>query len=136
MRHDLVEVLKDPLQFAAQRGRHMIEDPLSIPTKTINYAKYDVPRLLNSLVDALGWDHSVLERVMARVMSVPASRLLRSRRVTFLAAHDEALGRPRLVRGTVPEPDPRAVAARRRAVPHGRDHGRRAELISENPASR
>jgi hypothetical protein len=104
MRHDLVEVLKDPLQFAAQRGRHMISDPLSIPTKTINYAKYDVPRLLNSLVEALGWDHSVLERVMAKLMSVPASRLLRSRRVTFLAAHDEALGRPRLVRGTYQSP--------------------------------
>jgi hypothetical protein len=104
MRHDLVEVLKDPLQFAAQRGRHMIEDPLSIPTKTINYAKYDVPRLLNSLVDALGWDHSVLERVMAKLMSLPASRLLRSRRVTFLAAHDEGLGRPRLVRGTYQSP--------------------------------
>ena len=43
MRHDLVEVLKDPLKFAAQRGRHMIDDPLSIPTKTINYAKYDLP---------------------------------------------------------------------------------------------
>jgi hypothetical protein len=104
MRHDLVEVLKDPLQFAAQRGRHMIEDPLSIPTKTINYAKYDVPRLLNSLVEALGWDHSVVERVMAKLMSVPASRLLRSRRVTFLAAHDEAFGRPRLVRGTYQSP--------------------------------
>jgi hypothetical protein len=104
MRHDLVEVLKNPLQFAKQRGRHMIEDPLSIPTKTINYAKYDVPRPLNSLVEALGWDHSVLERVMARLMSVPASRLLRSRRVTFLAAHDKALGRPRLVRGTYQSP--------------------------------
>ena len=104
MRHDLVEVLKDPLRFAAQRGRHMIDDPFSIPTKTINYAKYDVPRLLNSLVDALGWDHSVLERVMAKLMSVPASRLLRSRRVTFLAAQDEALGRPRLVRGQYQSP--------------------------------
>ena len=47
MRHDLVEVLKDPLKFAAQRGRHMIDDPLAIPTKTLNYAKYDFPRLLN-----------------------------------------------------------------------------------------
>lgn len=104
MRHDLVDVLKDPLKFAAQRGRHMIDDPLSIPTKTINYAKYDFPRLLNSLVEALRWDHSVFERVMANVMAVPARRLLRSRRVTFLAAHDETLGRPRLVRGQYQSP--------------------------------
>jgi hypothetical protein len=104
MRHDLVEVLKDPLKFAAQRGRHMIDDPLSIPTKTINYAKYDVPRLLNSVMEALRWDHSVFERAMAKLMSVPARRLLRSRRVTFLAAHDDALGRPRLVRGQYQSP--------------------------------
>jgi hypothetical protein len=104
MRHDLVEVLKDPLKFAAQRGRHMIDDPFAIPTKTLNYAKYDFPRLLNSLVEALRWDHSVFERAMAKLMAVPAQRLLRSRRVTFLAAHDEALGRPRLVRGQYQSP--------------------------------
>jgi len=49
----------------------MIDDPLSIPMKTINYAKYDLPRLLNSLVEALHWDHSVFERVMAKAMAVP-----------------------------------------------------------------
>lgn len=104
MRHDLVEVLKDPLKFAAQRGRHMIDDPLAIPTKTLNYAKYDFPRLINSLMEALRWDHSVLERAVAKLMAVPARRLLRSRRVTFLAAHDEASGRPLLVRGTYQSP--------------------------------
>jgi hypothetical protein len=104
MRHDLVEVLKDPLKFAAQRGRHMIDDPLAIPSKTLNYAKYDVPRLLNSLMEALRWDQSVLERAMAKLMSVPASRLLRSRRVTFLASHDEAAGRATLVRGQYQSP--------------------------------
>ncbi len=104
MRHDLVEVLKDPLKFAAQRGRHMIDDPLSIPSKTINYAKYDLPRLLNSLLDALHWDRSLVERTVAKLMAVPAQRLLRSRRVTFLASHDEACGRARLLRGTYQSP--------------------------------
>jgi hypothetical protein len=104
MRHDLVEVLKDPLKFAAQRGRHMIDDPLSIPTKTLNYAKYDFPRLLNSVMEALHWDRSALERTMAKLMSVPARRLLRSRRVTFLATRDETSGRTRLVRGTYQSP--------------------------------
>jgi hypothetical protein len=104
MRHDLVEVLKDPLKYAVQRGRHMIDDPLAIPSKTLNYAKYDVPRAINSLIEALHWDHSVVERTMAKLMSVPARRLLRSRRVTFLASHDDALGRPALVRGTYQSP--------------------------------
>ncbi len=82
----------------------MIDDPLAIPSKTINYAKYDFPRLLNSLMEALRWEHSVVERFVAKVMAVPARRLLRSRRVTFLASHDEALGRPTVVRGTYQSP--------------------------------
>jgi hypothetical protein len=104
MRHDLVEVLQDPLKFAAQRGRHMIDDPLAIPSKTINYAKYDVPRLLNSLLDALHWEQSVLERLVAKIMAVPAQRLLRSRRVTFLASDENDGGRARMVRGTYQSP--------------------------------
>jgi hypothetical protein len=82
----------------------MIDDPLAIPSKTINYAKYDVPRLLNSLMEALHWDQSVLERLMAKVMAVPARRLLRSRRVTFLASDDEVQGAARMVRGTYQSP--------------------------------
>ncbi len=104
MRHDLVEVLKDPLSFAVQRGRHMIDDPFAIPSKTINYAKYDLPRLLNSLLDALHWERSVLERAVAKVMALPARRLLRSRRVTFLASSDPETGRPCLVRGNYQSP--------------------------------
>jgi len=104
MRHDLVEVLRDPLKFAAQRGRHMIDDPFAIPSKTLNYARYDVPRLLNSLMDALHWDESVLERLVAKLMAVPARRLLRSRRVTFLASDETGEGRCRLVRGTYQSP--------------------------------
>jgi hypothetical protein len=104
MRHDLVEVLKDPLKYAAQRGRHMIDDPLAIPSKTINYAKYDVPRLLNSLLEALHWEESVLERLVAKVMAVPARRLLRSRRVLFLASDENDQGRARMVRGTYQSP--------------------------------
>jgi hypothetical protein len=104
MRHDLVEVLKDPLKFAAQRGKHMFDDPLAIPTKTLNYAKYDFPRLLNSLMEALRWDHSVLERTMAKLMAVPARRLLRTRRVSFLASNASGASRARLVTGTYQSP--------------------------------
>lgn len=104
MRHDLVEVLRDPLKFAVQRGRHMIDDPLAIPSKTINYATYDVPRVLNSLMEALHWDESVLERLISKVMAVPARRLLRSRRVTFLASDHNDEGQASLVRGTYQSP--------------------------------
>jgi thiamine phosphate synthase YjbQ (UPF0047 family) len=104
MQHDLVEVLRDPLRFARIKGRNALNDPFAIPGKTLSYAKYDVVRVLNSLMEALRLDQSTLERLIAKVMSVPARRFLRSRRVSFLAAPDSETGNPRLVRGTYQSP--------------------------------
>jgi hypothetical protein len=104
MQHDLVDVLRNPLHFAKIKTRHLLDDPLTIPGKTLNYAKYDVVRVLNSLMEALGLDQSSLERLVAKVMSVPARRLLRSRRVSFLAAADREHPAAHLVRGTYQNP--------------------------------
>ncbi len=104
MRHDLVEVLRNPLKFAALKSRHMLDDPLAIPSKTINYAKYDFVRVLNSLMEALRVNESALERMVAKVMAVPARHFLRSRRVSFLASDHAGEGRARLVRGQYQSP--------------------------------
>jgi hypothetical protein len=86
MQNDLAEVLRDPLRFARMKGRNALIDPLAIPSKTLNYARYDVVHLMNSLMEALRLDQSSVERLFAKVMSVPARRFLRSRRVSFLAS--------------------------------------------------
>jgi hypothetical protein len=104
MQHDLREVLQNPFKFAAQKGRHMLDDPLAIPGKTINYARYDVVRFLNLLIDAFGMQESVVERLIAKVMSAPARRFLRTRRVSFLASDHAEDGRSRVVRGTYQSP--------------------------------
>src|SRR5262245_6962366 len=104
MQHDLVDVLKDPLRFAKIKTRHLLDDPLAIPGKTLNYAKYDVVRVLNSLMEALRLDQSSFERLVAKVMAVPAQRFLRSRRVSVLAAADADHAAARLVRGTYQSP--------------------------------
>jgi hypothetical protein len=104
MRHDLVEVLRDPLRFAMEKGRHALDDPLALPVKTLSYARYDAVRLLNSLIDALGVKHSALERLVAKVMALPARHLLRCRRVSFLASDHGNDGVARLVRGTYQSP--------------------------------
>jgi thiamine phosphate synthase YjbQ (UPF0047 family) len=104
MTHDLTEVLQDPFRFAALKGRHMLDDPLAIPGKTLNYAKYDFVRVLNSLMDAFHVNESFLERVVAKLMAVPARRFLRSRRVSFLASDHANDGRASLVRGTYQSP--------------------------------
>ena len=103
MQHDLVEVLRDPLRFATIKARNALIDPLAVPGKTLNYAKFDAVRVLNSLMEALHLDQSTFERLVAKVMAVPARRFLRSRRVSFLAASDAPEG-ARLVRGTYQSP--------------------------------
>ena len=42
MRHDLTEVLQNPLRFIAEKSKHMVQDPQAIPSKALNYAKYDL----------------------------------------------------------------------------------------------
>jgi len=118
MQHDLVEVLRDPLRFAKIKAHNMLDDPLSIPGKTLSYAKYDVVRVLNSLMEALRLEHSSFERLIAKVMSVPASRFMRSRRVSFLAATEADQPIARVVRGTYQSPilvqwQPAAAQSRR-----------------------
>jgi len=104
MQHDLVDVLKNPLHFARIKTRHMLDDPRAIPGKTLNYAKYDVVRVLNSLMEALRLDQSSFERLVAKVMAVPAQRFLRSRRVSFLAVADAEHAAAHLVRGAYQSP--------------------------------
>src|SRR4029079_4993678 len=80
MQHDLAEVLKSPLRFAAEKARHAWNDPRALPAKAIGYAKYDLVRAVNRLVDPFGLRASRIERLLARTLEVPASRFLRTRR--------------------------------------------------------
>jgi hypothetical protein len=104
MRHDLAEVLRDPLRFMARQGRNMLRDPMAIPTKSLGYAKYDVVQVLNELIDALGLSESLLERIMARVMAYPAARLLRFKRSLSMPVIRPSGGAPDVVRGQYQSP--------------------------------
>ncbi len=101
MRHDLAEVLADPLKFAASTGRRILHDPRSIPSKSWGYARYDVVQVLNELMDALRVSESALERLVARVMAVPARRFLRLKRSVSLLVSESSGG---IVRGTYQNP--------------------------------
>lgn len=105
MRHDLVEVLRNPVRFMAERGRHMISDPRTIPQKAKEYAKYDLVQIINEFLDALGLSESMLERVIHRFMAYPASRFLRLKRsVTLLVSDAEDSGRGTIVGGIYQSP--------------------------------
>jgi len=105
MQHDLIEVLRDPLRFMAEKGRHMLADPRAVPMKTLGYAQYDLVRAFNRVVEALGLSESLLERVVARGIGVPASRFLRMKRaVNLLVSDRQAPGRGAIVEGTYQSP--------------------------------
>ena len=104
MQNDLVDVLKNPLRFAKMKAQAMLDDPRAIPGKTLSYAKYDVVRVMNRMMEAFGLDQSSLERFVAKVMAVPARRFMRSRRVSFLASLEGGHSAARVVRGTYQSP--------------------------------
>ena len=87
-------------------------NPRAVPAKTLDYAKYDLVRVLNEGLDRLGLRGSVVEKMLARTLAVPAARFFRMRRSVSLlvAAGDD--GDPGDRRRHLSEPDPGAVAAR------------------------
>jgi hypothetical protein len=105
MRHDLGEVLRDPLRFFAEKSRHLWADPRAIPQKTLNYAKYDLVRTFNQFFEALGLDESLVERVLARAIAVPAARFLQMKRSVSLLVSDDQNGKGgAIVEGTYQSP--------------------------------
>lgn len=105
MQHDLIEVLKNPLRFMAEKGRNMLRDPMAIRGKAKNYVKYDLVQVVNELIDALGLSESVVERVIDKFMAASASRRLRMKRsVSMLINNTDEHGRGSIVHGTYQSP--------------------------------
>ncbi len=104
MRYDLAEVLKNPLRFVAEKYRHALANPRAVPAKTLGYAKYDFVRVLNQGLDAFGLRGSIVEKVLARTLAVPAARFFRMRRSISLLVSADETGTPGIVEGTYQSP--------------------------------
>lgn len=105
MRHDLSEVLRDPLRFMAEKAGHMLGNPRAIPARTLDYAKYDLVRVFNRLVDVLGLRESLVENVLSRAIAMPASRFLRMKRsVSLLVSDRNSSGKGTIVEGIYQSP--------------------------------
>ncbi|MFQ5738053.1 MAG: hypothetical protein ACE5JX_03505 [Acidobacteriota bacterium] len=105
MKHDLVDVLHNPVRFMAEKGRHMWRDPRAIPSKAINYAKYDLVQVVNEFLDALGLSESFLERIIGKFLAFPASRFLwMKRKVSLLVSEPEGDGRSSIIQGLYQSP--------------------------------
>lgn len=104
MRHDLVDVLRNPLRFMAEKYRHALANPRAVPARTLDYAKYDLVRVLNTSLDVFGLRGSIVERVVARTLAVPAARFFRMRRSMNLLVAESPDGRAEIVEGTYQSP--------------------------------
>ncbi|MCK5378798.1 MAG: hypothetical protein KAJ78_05305 [Acidobacteria bacterium] len=104
MRHDLEEVLRDPLRFVMRQGRRALADPRMVPAKSRGYAKYDLVQIINLMMDALGLSESAVERLVARLMGYPAQRLLRFKRSISFPVGPGDNGGPRIIRGRYQSP--------------------------------
>jgi hypothetical protein len=104
MRYDLAEVLRNPVRFVAEKSRHALANPRAVPAKTLGYAKYDMVRVLNKGLDALGLRGSIVEKAMARTLAVPASRFFRMHRSLSLLVSADNDGQPDIVEGTYQSP--------------------------------
>jgi thiamine phosphate synthase YjbQ (UPF0047 family) len=85
MRHDLPDLLRNPMRFVAQRARSAWRDPRAVPHKTLDYIRYDLILWFNRAMDSLGAAHTGLEKFLVRLAARPARRFLNLRRdMSFL----------------------------------------------------
>jgi thiamine phosphate synthase YjbQ (UPF0047 family) len=104
MRYDLHEVIRNPLRFVAEKSRHALANPFAVPAKTLGYAKYDFVRVLNKSFDTLGMRGSLVEKLLARTLAVPAARFFRTGRSVNLLISENQDGSPAIVEGTYQSP--------------------------------
>jgi hypothetical protein len=104
MRYDLTEVLENPLRFAARQGRRMLRNPSAVPAKSLGYARYDVVRVINRLIDATGLGDTAMEAFLTKLMAIPASRRLRFKRRLSLPVTLNPEGRGQVVAGRYQSP--------------------------------
>ena len=123
MRHDLSEVLRDPLRFMAEKAGHILGNPRAIPAKTLDYAKYDLVRVFNRLLDAVGLRESMLETLLSQAIAMPAARFLRMKRSVSLLVSDRQSPAPaRSSKAPTRARSSCSGTAARRARPHARRH--------------
>jgi hypothetical protein len=65
-----------------------MKNPRAVPAKTLGYAKYDFVRVMNTGLDTLRLRGSIIEKLLARTLAVPAARFFRMRRSVSLLVSD------------------------------------------------
>lgn len=105
MTHDLLDVLKNPLEFMSEKGRYIIHHPEIFAQRTKEYAKYDLVRIFNELMDAFHISQSAVEKILSKFIAFPAERFLRVKRsVSFLVSNTQNGNFAEILRGKYQSP--------------------------------
>jgi thiamine phosphate synthase YjbQ (UPF0047 family) len=104
MQHDLAAVLRNPLRFVTRESWSVLVNPRAVPGKALGYAQYDLVRVLNSGLDTLGLQGSIVEKALARTLAVPAARFFRMRRSVHMLVAMRDDHRPGFVEGEYQSP--------------------------------
>jgi len=105
MKHDLAEVVHNPIKFMAQKGKHALAAPQLIPGKTLDYAKYDLVHVFNELMDKFGVSETVIEKFLSIFLRLPASRFLSMKRhISLLVSQNTETGHGEIVFGKYQSP--------------------------------
>ena len=105
MQHDVHEVMRNPLYFAAQKTWHAVRDPRAVPEKVMDYAKYDAVLLVNKTLDRFGLRGTPIESAMNRLMGNSARKRLQMKRTVNLPVSDhDRDGVGEIVQGTYQSP--------------------------------
>lgn len=104
MKYDLAAVLRDPLRFMAAEYRSVLANPRAVPGRALGFARYDLVRVLNTGLDTLGLQGSIVEKILARTLAVPAARFFRIPRSVHLLVAERSDGRHGFVEGPYQSP--------------------------------
>src|SRR6266478_4545666 len=104
MKYDLAAVLRNPFRFMAEETQQALANPRAVPGKALGYARYDLVRVLNTGLSTLGLRGSLLERILAATLAVPAARVFRVGRSISLLVAGTDVGRPAPVEGLYQSP--------------------------------
>src|SRR5262245_64649497 len=98
------EVLRNRVRFVVKQYRTAMKNPRAVPSKTLGYAKYDFVRVMNTGLDTLRLRGSVVEKLLARTLAVPAARFFRMRRSVNLLVSEDDNGQLGIVEGPYQSP--------------------------------
>lgn len=105
MTHDLIDVLRNPMEFMGEKGKYILHNPHTIPRRTREYAKYDFVQVFNELMDAFRITESVVEKLLSKFFALPAEKFLRLKRSVSLPFSNIEDGKPaKIVEGTYQSP--------------------------------